>query len=140
MTEGAQAAARSTGLAARDRSGLVRFALIGGLSFLIDAGLLVLIAGPLGRPVWLAATVGFWTSVVVNFALNRAVFSDRDSRGSATAHGARYGLLLAVNYVVTLVIVQVGVAQGLPPVVPKIVAVALTMGWNLVLYRRWVFR
>ena len=87
---------------------------------------------------WLGTTIGFWTSVVLNFVLNRAVFSQGGA--SSVAHGARYGVLLGANYLVTLLIVHVGTSWGLPPVVPKTVAVALTTCWNFVLYRVWVFR
>ncbi|WP_163275292.1 GtrA family protein [Cellulomonas iranensis] len=120
------------------RRSLVLYVLVGGLSYVVDAGLLVLVTGPLGGPVWLGTTVGFWTSVVVNFLLNRAVFSQGDA--SSVSHGVRYGVLLGVNYLVTLLIVHVGTTWGLPPVVPKTVAVALTTCWNFVLYRVWVFR
>ena len=119
-------------------SPLVRYLGIGVLSYVVDAGLLVLVTGPLRGPVWLGATVGFWTSVVLNFALNRLVFSDRD--GTVVAHSVRYGVLLGVNYLVTLGIVDLGVAKGFTPIVPKTVAVALTTSWNFLLYRKWVFR
>lgn len=120
------------------RRSLVLYVLVGGLSYVVDAGLLVLVTGPLGGPVWLGTTIGFWTSVVVNFLLNRAVFSQGDA--SSVSHGVRYGVLLGVNYLVTLLIVHVGTSWGLPPVVPKTFAVALTTCWNFVLYRVWVFR
>ena len=53
------------------RHALLTYLVIGGLSFVVDLGLLLLLSGPGGLPVWLAATVGYWTSVLVNFGLNR---------------------------------------------------------------------
>ncbi len=122
------------------RGALLKFLVVGGASYLIDVGLLVLLSGPLDRPVWLAATVGFWVSVVVNFTLNRLVFATPGGGGNAAVHGARYAVLLGVNYLVTLGVVHVGVSWGLAPVIPKTFVVALIMTWNFVLYRRWVFR
>lgn len=122
------------------RRSILLFLAIGGLSYAIDAGLLVLVTGPWGGPVWLGTTIGFWTSVVVNFALNRTLFARAGSGASVMAHGARYGSLLALNYLITLAIVALGVSWGLAPLVPKTAAVALTTGWNFVLYRVWVFR
>lgn len=122
----------------RSRTELLRYLGAGALSYGVDTGLLLLMAGPLNQPVWLAATTGFWTSVVLNFVLNRATFSSAGS--NPVRHGVRYGALLAVNYAVTLVIVTIGVAHGLTPVVPKTVAVGLTTVTNFLLYRRWVFR
>ncbi|WP_456826069.1 GtrA family protein [Cellulomonas sp. P5_E12] len=120
------------------RTALVRYLGAGILSYVVDTGLLLLISGPLGQPVWLAATIGFWTSVLLNFALNRATFSQ--DGGSTLRHGVRYAVLLAANYAVTLVIVTVGVAHGLTPFIPKTIAVGLTTITNFLLYRRWVFR
>lgn len=122
------------------RRSLALYLSIGALSYAVDAGLLVLTTGPFGAPTWLGTTIGFWTSVIVNFALNRTVFARRAGPTSMAAHTARYGALLGVNYLVTLLIVSVGVSWGWPALVPKTFAVALTTTWNFLLYRTWVFK
>lgn len=105
---------------------------------MIDAGLLHVLSRA-GMPVWAAATVGFWTSVVANFLLNRPRFSSPAGAG-VHRHALRYGALLLANFVVTLIILEVGSRLGLPVLVSKTLAVVLTTGWNFVLYRAWVFR
>ncbi|WP_247600779.1 GtrA family protein [Cellulomonas hominis] len=122
------------------RRRLLSFLAVGVASYLVDTGLLLLISGPLGGPLWLATTIGFWTSVVLNFSLNRTVFTGSRSSGRLAVQMVRYGLLLGLNYLVTLGIVTAGVAWGLPAVVPKTFAVGLTFAWNFVAYRWWVFR
>ena len=92
-----------------------------------------------GMPVWAAATVGYWTSVVLNFLLNRSQFSAPGS-GAVHRHVVRYGVLLLMNFLVTLVVLEVGTRLGLPVLVSKTAAVGLTTCWNFVLYRVWVFR
>jgi len=122
------------------RRHLFLYLAIGGLSYVVDTGLLLLISGPLGAPLWLATTVGFWVSVILNFSLNRLVFAQPTGGSTVGAHSIRYGVLLGLNYLVTLAIVTLGVSWGWSPIVPKTIAVALTTTWNFVLYRRWVFR
>lgn len=118
-------------------SPLVRYLAIGGTSFVVDAGLLVLLHDVLGAPVWLAGTVGYWVGVVVNFTLNRWSMGGR--QGSVRAQGIRYGVLLAANYLVTMGMLQAGAALGAPAIAAKTVAVLICTAANYVLYRRWVF-
>ncbi|MET4223498.1 GtrA family protein [Oerskovia enterophila] len=116
---------------------LVKYLVVGGLSFLVDAGLLWLCTSLLGWAVWLGATIGFWTGVLVNFTLNRIVMN-RD-KSSLLTQTSRYGVLLAFNYVVTLGILHLTTSWGVPVVVAKTAIVAGSTCWNYVLYRLWVF-
>nr|WP_297424221.1 GtrA family protein [uncultured Actinotalea sp.] len=125
-------------LLALARRPLVVYLAIGGLSYVVDAGLLYLLVTA-GAPLWAAASVGYWTSVVLNFALNRSVFR-ADSATRWHRQAVRYGVLLVVNFAATLMILQLGEAAGVPVLVSKTAAVVLTAAWNFVLYRVWVFR
>ena len=117
-------------------SSIGRYLLIGGLSYLVDVGLLVLLADVLGAPVWVAGTLSFWIGVLVNFSLNRRTMS---SGGRVHTQAVRYGVLLCVNYLVTLGALQLGERLTVPVVVAKTVAVVVLTGANFGLYRRWVF-
>jgi len=119
------------------RHGLAVYLAIGGLSFLVDAGLLLLLSGPLGVPVWLAATVGYWASVVVNFGLNRRTMATKPGR--LRGQSVRYAVLLAANYGFTLLVLLLGAEFNVPVIISKCVAVGLCTIANYVLYRRWVF-
>lgn len=128
--------------ALRGRAGrrpLLAYLVIGGLSYVVDAGLLLALSAGPGVPLWAAASAGYWTSVLVNFGLNRLVFHVAGG-GPVHRHALRYGALLALNYVVTLVVLEVGTGLGVPVLAAKTFAVALTTCWNFVLYRVWVFR
>ncbi|WP_129339762.1 GtrA family protein [Cellulomonas endophytica] len=117
-------------------SSAVRYLLVGGLSLVVDVGLLTLLYEVVGTPLWLATLVGFWTSVVVNFLLQRAAFRS----GAGLAGSAwRYGVLLGANTVVTVLVVDGAEAAGLGYAPGKLAAVALTTVWNFFLYRGWVF-
>lgn len=117
---------------------LVKYVVIGGLCFVIDAGLLWACTGLLGWPVWVGATIGYWVGLLVNFTLNRTVMSTPRS-GNLVRQTTRYGILLGVNYVITLVFLHLAATWGLPVVVAKTIIVAASTCWNYLLYRRWVF-
>ncbi|MGO4595434.1 GtrA family protein [Leifsonia sp. 2TAF2] len=115
----------------------VRYLVAGGLSFLVDFGLLALLHDVLLWPVWLASGVSFLLSFAFTYTIQR-VFSF----GSSAPHGRavlRYTLLVAFNTLATIVIVSlinssvVGWAGG------KVVATIVTTTWNYFAYRYWVF-
>ncbi|MFI2753067.1 GtrA family protein [Cellulomonas sp. P22] len=115
------------------------FLVVGVVSFGVDAGLLVLLAGPVGIPPWLAATISFWLSVLANFSLNRVLFGTRDA-DKLLSHSFRYGVLLGANYCVTLAGIEVAQAVGLGLFIAKTATTAVTSIWNYFLYRHWVFK
>lgn len=136
-TTGAPAAEDAGSTARRlSRHPLVRYVLIGGLCFVIDAGLLWFCTSVLGWEVWLGATVGYWTGLLVNFTLNRTTMSQQSGR--LLRQTSRYAALLAANYLITLLVLHVTAAWW-PAVVAKTVIVAASTCWNYVLYRTWVF-
>jgi putative flippase GtrA len=116
---------------------LLVYVLIGGLSFVIDAGLLYVLTTFESMPVLLAGTIAYWTGVLVNFTLNRRTMAV--GRGGLRRQTIRYAVLLAGNYLFTLAVLSAGTAIGAPVVVAKGIAVILCTGVNFVLYRRWVF-
>lgn len=119
-----------------DHSG-VRYLAIGGSSFVLDFGLIFVLHDLIGWPVWLATGIAFLTTFVYNYSVQRAfAFSSEVAHGGALV---KYTLLVAVNTVVTVVIVSlfnstiVGWAGG------KVVATILTTAGNYFAYRFWIF-
>lgn len=120
------------------RRQLVYYLVVGGLTVIVDVGLLALLHESYGVPLGLATTVAFCTAVVVNFLLNRTVMSSRGSHG-LTQHALRYGSLVAANYVITLAVVTTAGHVGDRYLVAKVAVVAVSTAWNFLLYRYWVF-
>lgn len=119
------------------RSGPVGYVLAGGGSMLLDVGTLVLLRSGLGVPLAVATTVAYLVGFVANFLLNRyVVFS---SSTTVVSSGLRYTALVAFNYAMTLAIVTGAAALGVPYLVGKGAAVALTLVWNYLAYKTWVF-
>lgn len=122
----------------RLRRQLFSYVVVGGLTVVVDLGLLTLLHESYGAPLGVATTVAFCAAVVVNFALNRAAMSSRGSWG-LTQHALRYGSLVLANYVITLAVVTTAGHVGDRYLVAKVAVVAVSTVWNFLLYRYWVF-
>ncbi len=114
------------------------YLIIGGVTVVVDIGLLALLHEVYGLSLGLATTVAFCTAVTVNFLLNRTAMSSRGSQG-LMQHALRYGSLVAANYVITLAVVTTAGHVGDRYLVAKVVVVAGSTLWNFLLYRHWVF-
>ncbi|MBO3101387.1 GtrA family protein [Cellulomonas fengjieae] len=118
---------------------VIGFLAIGALSYAVDAGLLWLLIRYGQVDLRIAATVGFWTSVLANFTLNRWLFH-RNAAGGLSRHTMRYATLLCVSYLVTLAGLSAAERVGMNILVAKTLLTAVISVWNFVLYRAWVFR
>lgn len=117
---------------------VARFLLVGGLSFVLDLGLLVLLHEVFGVALWAATPIAFIVSLVFNFLLQRAFTFRATNKKSISAF--KYLLLVAFNIVVTDLIVVGFDALGWSYVYGKTIATGLTTVWNYFLYRHWIFR
>jgi putative flippase GtrA len=117
---------------------LPRFLIIGVLSFLVDAGTLYLTHGVLRWWLPLATTLAYAVAFTVNFSLNRLwTFG---SSAALTGQAARYIALTAVNYLITLLMVNGLAALGMSYLLAKVLSAAVIAGINYIAYRNWVFR
>jgi putative flippase GtrA len=114
------------------------YLVVGGLTVVVDVGLLALLHESYGVSLGLATTVAFCTAVLVNFLLNRIAMSSWGWRG-LTQHALRYGSLVAANYVITLVVVTTAGHVGDRYLMAKVAVIAGSTSWNFLLYRHWVF-
>ncbi len=121
-----------------DNGHVVKFLLVGGTSFAIDLGLLILLHEVFSVDLWIATPIAFLTSLVFNFFVQRSfTFKSTQRRTSSMV---RYGSLVVFNTLMTDIIVNLFHELSLTYTVGKIVATALTMIWNFFLYKHWVFR
>lgn len=120
------------------RSSVVRYAVVGGLSFAADATVLVVLREVAGVALLVAATFAFCAGLAVNFGLNHLwAFAGRS--GAPGAFG-RYLILVGANYVLTVAILAASREVGVHYTVAKVVAACSALCWNYVAYRFWVFR
>jgi len=119
------------------RGALVRFLAVGVLSVIVDTGALVLLREVVGLPLALATTLAFALTLAINFSLNMGfVFG---VTGRLAGRLARYGILVVVNYVLTLLLVLGIAGLGVNYVLAKLIAVACCALVNFFAYRHWVF-
>ncbi len=126
-----------TGQGGGTRGAFARFLLVGALSVGVDTGSLIVLHELAGLPLAVATTLAFLLTLAVNFSLNMGfVFG---VRGRLAGRLVRYGVLVVVNYLLTLLLVLGIAALGVNYVVAKLVAVACCSLVNFVAYRHWVF-
>jgi putative flippase GtrA len=119
-------------------SSVARFLLVGGLSFALDLGLLVLLHESFGVELWIATPAAFLVSLVFNFLLQRIfTFQATNSRGVSAV---KYVLLVVVNILVSDFIVTGFDALEWPYMLGKAASTILTTVWNYLLYRHWIFK
>lgn len=115
-----------------------RYLFVGGVSFVVDLGVLAVLHSLVRLPLSAATTLAFATGLVINFGLNRT-FAFR-SQSRVRPAFIRYLMLVGVNYIMTLGIV-VGLTSVLFPYpVAKTAATMINACFNYLAYRWWIFR
>ena len=129
---------RDTSARAARSAEALRFLVVGGLSFLIDFGLLVLLREIVGFDLIVATPVAFLTSLIINYALQR-LYAFRSTTGIGPS-AAKYLALVAFNTVATSLIVAGSEQLGVGYEIGKVLSTALMTVWNFFLYKHWIFR
>jgi len=120
---------------------LVRFAIAGGIGFLVDAGVLIALLEltPLGP--YLARLIAITLAMAATWAFNRSFTFDRSGR-SLAAEGFRYG-----SVGVTAALVNYGLYSALllslpavQPLAAMVLATCASMVFSFFGYSRFVFR
>lgn len=119
----------------------LRFLLVGGAGFVVDAAVFFLLAQGAGKAWWLARLLAFLAAVGVTWAGNRWLTFGSSARPGPES--LRYlgvqGLGCGVNYAVFLAWITVaGVEQGL--LIPYVGGTAAALVSNYLLSRHYVFR
>jgi putative flippase GtrA len=118
----------------------LRFALVGGTGFLIDAGLLTVLHDFAGVDPFTARLVSITASAFTTWRLNRSLTFGASERGQA-AEGVLYALVAAITAVLNyLVYVLILIAwRELPPLAAAIAATLAAMLFSYAGYSRVVF-
>ncbi|QHK19601.1 hypothetical protein GU243_07460 [Pseudarthrobacter psychrotolerans] len=115
----------------------VRYLIVGGLSFAVDFGLLVLLREVFHWDVGIASATSFLSSLVFNFLLQRKFSFESVHRTHVSM--IRYGILVVANTLATVLIVQLLTPTVLGYIGGKVISTAAMTVWNFFLYRHWVF-
>lgn len=115
----------------------VRFLTVGGLSFIVDLGLLVLLHEVCNVGLWIATPIAFIVSLIFNFLMQRS-FTFRSTHKPLVSL-AKYLLLVIANVLATDLIVNWFAVAGLTYAAGKVVSTVSTMVWNYFIYKYWIF-
>ena len=120
------------------RHHVIRYLFVGGSTFLIDFGLLVLLHGHFKFNLQLATSLSYWVSVTYNFTLNRNwTFSSGENK-KLHQHLATSAVLLACNYAFTVIFVSMA-SHYVAYTVAKTLAVILQTSWTYQIYKKIIF-
>ena len=119
----------------------LRFGVVGGAGFLVDAGVLLAALG-LGLDKYSGRALSYLAAVTTTFALNRAwTFRERRAGPGVAAQWARFAALNLVGFAANYGTYAALVAFTATHPVLAVAAGSLAgMGFNFALSRRYVFR
>lgn len=124
-----------------DRPGLsraaVRFVATGAVVYVVDAGTLWLLHAKAGLGLGLATTLAFCAAFVVNFTMSR--FFTFKADGPVGQQAAKLLVLVAINYVSTMIIVIALSHVWTAFLLSKTIATAANAVFNFFTYRHWAF-
>ena len=121
------------------RRSIGAYLVVGGITAAIYYALIGLLWGLLGAHYLLAVSVAYVSAVAFHFLANRRVTFEA-FHDSARRQLPRYVALAVVNYLVTLLVVDLAVrVAGLHVYVATTVAILATLVTGYVSMRRWVF-
>lgn len=120
------------------RHSFVRYAFVGGTTFMLDIALLVFFYEAVNTPLALATSLAYWLSIMYNFGLNRWWAFEASEEKRLHQHLALYLMLLGFNYTFTVLFVSI-VSQDIHYGAAKVVATAIQIGWTYPIYKYAIF-
>ena len=120
------------------RHHFVRYLAVGGTTFALDFGLLVLLHGVLNLNLAGSTSVAYWVSIAYNFMLNRYWTFDSRERRSLMRHMTAYFILLIFNYLFVVTFVSI-MGEHINYIIAKALAVLIQMTWTYMIYKKYIF-
>jgi putative flippase GtrA len=115
-----------------------KYFLVGISAFTTDYLVLIILYYLLNVPLKLATSAGFLTGFLISFSINRQwVFGSKKHKKKIWRQIIEYSLLVAFNFLFTVVAVSFLNDHGMKPFIGKLVVMAAIMCWNYVFFR-WV--
>lgn len=120
---------------------LIRYILVGGTSFVIEIGVIFVLAKTLGLNSILSVSIAFWFGFVVSFLLQKLVTFKDGSRSvkKVLKQTIMYGSLVLLNYLFTIAFVWL-FENILGLIIARTIALIITTGWNFVIYQKIIFK
>lgn len=128
--------------AAETRQRFFRFALVGGLGFMVDASVLTLLVNGMGYGHYGSRAVSFTLAVTVTWLVNRRwVFqAGSPTRREYSGYFVVQLLGAVINLAVYVLVIELHPPLAKTPVLPLAVGSVVAMFSNFLLARRFVYR
>jgi putative flippase GtrA len=115
----------------------LRYLFIGGVSYVVEMAVLLLLVKTFSIPSTPAVAVSFWIGLTASFTLQKCVAFE-NTGGSRKTFGKQvlsYGALVLFNYGFTLIFVGL-FTELLGLIAARTLALLLTVCWNYFIYRQ----
>ncbi len=124
---------------------LVLFAFVGSVGFVIDAGILTILANDFSINLYVARAISFPVASFATWMLNR-MFTFKNITGNIDAHSAEYLRYMLVqmgggviNLLVFAILVTIYTSLRAQPVLPLAIGAVFGLAFNFVGARYWVY-
>ncbi|MBU0661422.1 GtrA family protein [Patescibacteria group bacterium] len=118
---------------------LVRYFVIGLSGLAIDIGLLALCTRLFGINPTIAVIFVQFVVIIYNFLLNK--YWTFKSQGLAHKQFVRYSVLVTWNYLFGVTVMYFcNEIAGMDEIIVRLVSIAITVLWNFILYKKWIYR
>lgn len=123
------------------KKSIVRYIFIGGISFLIELGVIFLASHIFSAPPLLAVAISFWVGLAVSFVLQKVITFQNKEKGAKKLawQMVAYGILIVVNYTFTLLAVAT-LEDVVGTYIARTIALIVTTIWNYIVYSKVIFR
>ncbi len=116
----------------------IRYLFVGGSTFVIDFGTLVILHGHLNMGLKFATSIAYWLSVTFNFSMNRWWTFSASENKKLHQHIAAYGILLVFNYLFTVISMSL-FSRHISYAIAKPIVVILQTFWTYPIYKNVIF-
>jgi len=122
------------------RHSFSKYFVVGITAFSCDYLVLLIFYYGVGASLKQAAVLGYLTGFAISFTTNRRwVFGGRDQRKKIRRQIIEYALLVVINLVFTVWFLNFLNTHHISPAIGKLIAMAMIMSWNYVLFRAVIF-
>jgi putative flippase GtrA len=120
---------------------IARFCVVGGGTFALDEGCLILLRTSTGMPLGIDTAIAYTLAALVNFVASRQWVFEQASEGARPRTAlVRYVIVVLIGLLVTAVLVPAGQAVGIDYRIGKVIVSGLVGIANYFAFPLWVFK
>ena len=120
---------------------LFRYVFVGGIAFVADWGMLVLLHEAVKINVYLATAIAFVFGLIVNFFLSKKfVFKEKSEKTNGLGEFVTYGIIGVIGLGLTEVIMWLLLKLSIIYMMAKVIAAVIVLLWNFIARKIILYR